>query len=48
MVGLMLEGGDNRGILGLVRRAKYSLDTIFIEDKLDFLAAMGQFGGQMV
>ena len=44
IVGLMLEGGDNRGILGLIRRAKYSLDRYFIEDKIDFLAAMGQTG----
>ncbi len=44
MVGLMSEGGDNRGILGLARRAKYFLDRYFIQDKIDFLIAMGQSG----
>jgi glycosyltransferase involved in cell wall biosynthesis len=43
-VGLMLEGGDNRGIVGLARKAKYSVDRYFIEGKMDFLAAMGQLG----
>jgi glycosyltransferase involved in cell wall biosynthesis len=40
----MLEGGDNRGVVGLIRRIKYSLDRYLIEDKIDFLAAMGQTG----
>jgi glycosyltransferase involved in cell wall biosynthesis len=44
MVGLTLETGDNRGILGLARRVKYFLDRYFIEDKIDFILAMGQLG----
>jgi glycosyltransferase involved in cell wall biosynthesis len=43
-VGLTLEGADNRGIKGLARRAKYSLERHCIEDKFDFLAAVGQLG----
>ena len=43
-VGIALEGGDNRGIKGLARRAKYALERYFIEDKPDFLAAIGQLG----
>ena len=44
MVGLMSETADSRGILGLARRAKYSLDRYFVEDNLDFIVAMGQVG----
>lgn len=45
-VGLMLEAADSRGVLGLARRAKYSLDRFSVEDKLDFIVAMGQVGVQ--
>jgi glycosyltransferase involved in cell wall biosynthesis len=44
VVGLLSETADGRGILGLARRAKYYLDRYFIEDKLDFVVAMGQAG----
>jgi glycosyltransferase involved in cell wall biosynthesis len=44
MVGLILETGDNRGILGLARRIKYFLDRYSVEDKMDFILAMGQLG----
>jgi glycosyltransferase involved in cell wall biosynthesis len=43
-VGIALEGAENRGINGLARRAKYTLQRYFIEDKPDFLAAIGQLG----
>jgi glycosyltransferase involved in cell wall biosynthesis len=46
MVGLMSETVDNRGILGTVRRVKYSLDRYSIEDKIDFLVVVGQVGVQ--
>jgi glycosyltransferase involved in cell wall biosynthesis len=46
MVGLMSETVDNRGILGLVRRAKYCLERYSIEDKVDFLLVVGQVGVQ--
>lgn len=46
MVGLMSETANRRGILGLARRVKYSLDRYFIEDKLDFIVTMGQVGVQ--
>ncbi len=44
MVGLTSETVDNRGVLGMVRRAKYFLDRYSIEDKVDFLAVVGQVG----
>lgn len=44
MVGLMSETVDNRGILGLIRRAKYCLERYSIEDKVDFLVVVGQVG----
>lgn len=43
-IGLMSEAVDNRGILGMIRRAKYFLERYSIEDKLDLLVAMGQVG----
>lgn len=46
MIGLMSETADSRGILGLARRAKYYLDRYIVEDKLDFILAMGQVGVQ--
>jgi glycosyltransferase involved in cell wall biosynthesis len=44
MIGLMSETVDNRGILGLGRRVKYFLDRYTIENKIDFLLAVGQVG----
>jgi glycosyltransferase involved in cell wall biosynthesis len=44
MVGLMSETADNRGIPGLARKVKYALQRYFVEDKLDFIVAMGQVG----
>ena len=44
IVGLLSERADNRGILGLARRAKYSLDRHFVGQNLDFILAMGQSG----
>ncbi|MGD0733403.1 MAG: glycosyltransferase [Terracidiphilus sp.] len=43
-VGLMSEGANNLGIQGIARRVMYSMDRFFIEDKLDFIIAMGQSG----
>jgi glycosyltransferase involved in cell wall biosynthesis len=44
MIGLISESADNRGILGLVRRAKYRLDRYRVGQNLDFILAMGQLG----
>jgi glycosyltransferase involved in cell wall biosynthesis len=44
IIGLWSEGADNRGVLGLARKAKYSLDRYLVEDKLDFIGAVGQLG----
>ena len=44
VVGLMSETANSRGILGLPRRVKYLLDRHFLEDKLEFIVAMGQAG----
>jgi glycosyltransferase involved in cell wall biosynthesis len=44
MVGLISESADNRGLLGLVRRAKYRLDRHRFGQDLDFILAMGQLG----
>jgi glycosyltransferase involved in cell wall biosynthesis len=46
MVGLISEGADNRGILGLARRAKYFLDRYSEGRNLNFILAMGQLGVQ--
>ena len=46
MIGLMSETVDNRGILGMVRRAKYFVDRYSIEDKVDFLVVVGQVGAR--
>jgi glycosyltransferase involved in cell wall biosynthesis len=42
IVGLVSERADNRGILGLARRAKYRLDRYLTGQNLDFILAMGQ------
>jgi glycosyltransferase involved in cell wall biosynthesis len=44
LVGLISETADNRGILGLARRAKYRFERHRVEPKLDFILAMGQLG----
>jgi glycosyltransferase involved in cell wall biosynthesis len=44
VVGLVSEMADNRGILGLARRAKYRLDRYRMGQRLDFILAMGQLG----
>jgi glycosyltransferase involved in cell wall biosynthesis len=44
IVGLISERADNRGILGLARRAKYHLDRYLAGRNLDFILAMGQSG----
>jgi glycosyltransferase involved in cell wall biosynthesis len=44
MVGLVSESADNRGVLGLVRQAKYRLDRHRYGQNLDFILAMGQMG----
>jgi glycosyltransferase involved in cell wall biosynthesis len=44
MVGLMSETVDSRGILGMARRVKYSLDRYSLEDKLDCIVTVGEVG----
>jgi glycosyltransferase involved in cell wall biosynthesis len=44
MIGLISESADNRGVLGLVRRAKYRFDRHRFGQDLDFILAMGQIG----
>ena len=44
MVGLISESADNRGILGLARKAKYRLDRYRAGQGIDFILAMGQLG----
>jgi glycosyltransferase involved in cell wall biosynthesis len=44
MIGLISESADNRGLLGLARRAKYRLDRFRVGENLDFILAMGQLG----
>jgi glycosyltransferase involved in cell wall biosynthesis len=44
MLGLLSESGDNRGLLGLARRAKYYLDRPLVAKDLGFILAMGQLG----
>jgi glycosyltransferase involved in cell wall biosynthesis len=46
MVGLISESADNRGILGLARKAKYRLDRYRVGQNFDFILAMGQLGVQ--
>jgi glycosyltransferase involved in cell wall biosynthesis len=44
IIGLVSEGADNRGAMGIARRAKYNLDRHLIGKNLDFILAMGQLG----
>jgi glycosyltransferase involved in cell wall biosynthesis len=44
LIGLISESADNRGILGIARRAKYRFERHRVEPKLDFILAMGQLG----
>ncbi len=44
LVGLISETADNRGLLGLARRAKYRFDRRSVNQNLDFILAMGQLG----
>ena len=46
LIGLMSETVDNRGILGMVRKAKYYLDRYTIEGKISFLVVVGKVGVQ--
>jgi glycosyltransferase involved in cell wall biosynthesis len=43
-IGLISETADNRGLLGLLRKAKYRRDRHHVEQKIDFILAMGQLG----
>jgi glycosyltransferase involved in cell wall biosynthesis len=44
IVGLLSESADNRGVLGLARRAKYYRDRYLVGRNIDFVLAMGQLG----
>jgi glycosyltransferase involved in cell wall biosynthesis len=44
IVGLISESADNRGVIGLVRKAKYRLDRYRFGQDLDLILAMGQLG----
>jgi hypothetical protein len=42
--GLISEGADNRGLLGLARRVKYYRDRYHVGNHLKFILAIGQLG----